>query len=549
MDEMIGKFYRQVLKPRLYACWIYYIHWSQIPVFFLFLIIRWLWLQVDTIRLRALGLHEHLQAVKRGERFSTSAHVCKIHLYCRAIPTDKVRASQFITTHHGFEHPDTVLRDNVILVDVDTDGALFLEMPDSVERFTANRATFQWNTVGHEALRLIWMPLESFYKIAEQIGDPAERNHRVTFFFNSGRCGSTLVAKIVDHADPGSLVLSEPPVLMSLYCLKQQVRAGRFARLVRCSLYVMLKPTANDNKQRYVVKPIFFVTNIAADIHGALQSAHCYFVHRRPLKTILAHERAFAPTLFFRLIQLTFYCKRWEQGERYIGFHREPTIARRANEILKPTMFETCCVIFADNMVRYLRQAEQFPFPSFLYDQVFDNLQSFCVEVLRMCGAPADQCLPAALQCAQSDSQDNTIFSQAMLKQCAFSQVTPEMTARIEQFFQILNLPPLVEPTNNCPPTVDGPSASKKQKPTAILGRLAQPNANKTTSDYTSPTKMIKPLPVQCMISPSDNRAPAHFYVCLSLPLVLLYPRPTLATCCRPFHHIRCPYCYYLSIS
>ena len=43
--------------------------------------------------------------------------------------------------------------------------------------------------------KLIVVPLSVFHRMAESIGDP---KGEVVFVFNTGRCGSTLLTKVID---------------------------------------------------------------------------------------------------------------------------------------------------------------------------------------------------------------------------------------------------------------------------------------------------------------------------------------------------------------
>ncbi|CDW54045.1 hypothetical protein TTRE_0000231401 [Trichuris trichiura] len=491
---MFRRLYHRILAPKLHLCRIYYIHWGLLPGYLLLQVVRLIWCSVQSVYWELNGIGKHIRAIKRGELYEQSAHALDVLFYVRAVPTDKVRNSQFLTVHSEFLHPEIVLQDNVIIADIDNKGALFLELKRSIEHYTPSELLFLWMGVGYHTRRLIWLPLDSCFRLADQIGDPASRNQRVTFLFNSGRCGSTLMVKIVHHADPKTMVLSEPPVLMSLYCLKLHTTTDRFRRITRAALFLLLKPTSNEKICRYVVKPIFFILNLAEDIHGALRSAHCYFIYRQPLKMVLAHDRAFAPTIFFKLVQLSFYLKRWDEGQQYVGFHRDSHVAHCANTYLKPTMFETCVVIWADNLINYLRQANEFYFPAYLYDKVFDGREQFCTDVLDMCGVPRS-CLGAAMSCMDQDAQDGCMFSQSMLKPCPFTKISTEQKLRINRFCDALHLPRLV------PESRERVTVLKKSLKSPIDLLLQAPNNYRIGDFGTSSKTLIKPFPVQCMIT------------------------------------------------
>ena len=58
---------------------------------------------------------------------------------------------------------------------------------------------------------LIRMPIESFLRLAEEIGDP---KGKLVILSNTGRCGSTLLTQLFEEL-PSTVAISEPEVLMA----------------------------------------------------------------------------------------------------------------------------------------------------------------------------------------------------------------------------------------------------------------------------------------------------------------------------------------------
>lgn len=61
------------------------------------------------------------------------------------------------------------------------------------------------------ASELIRMPIESFLKLADQVGDPKAK---LVILSNTGRCGSTLLTQLFEEL-PHTVAISEPEVLMA----------------------------------------------------------------------------------------------------------------------------------------------------------------------------------------------------------------------------------------------------------------------------------------------------------------------------------------------
>lgn len=58
---------------------------------------------------------------------------------------------------------------------------------------------------------LIRMPLESFLRLADEVGDPKAK---LVILSNTGRCGSTLLTQLFEDL-PQTVAISEPEVLMA----------------------------------------------------------------------------------------------------------------------------------------------------------------------------------------------------------------------------------------------------------------------------------------------------------------------------------------------
>ena len=61
--------------------------------------------------------------------------------------------------------------------------------------YNIKRAPFIWITQFHSADRVVSMPLKSFHRLADEIGDPT--CHSVTLLGMTGRCGSTLTCQMM----------------------------------------------------------------------------------------------------------------------------------------------------------------------------------------------------------------------------------------------------------------------------------------------------------------------------------------------------------------
>jgi len=91
---------------------------------------------------------------------------------------------------------------------VTDDEAIFVEALPGSELWRSRYSPFFTDAQFRHAIRIVRMPITSFHRLADQLGD----SHNVTFISFIGRCGSTLVNQMFEQT--GEVVtISEPPVL------------------------------------------------------------------------------------------------------------------------------------------------------------------------------------------------------------------------------------------------------------------------------------------------------------------------------------------------
>lgn len=414
---------------------LYMIHYGSFFYFFLFNFVNIFVIIGQKIHWKLYGLEKDLGL------YETSAQVKTVIATCKPCPMDKVRSQyNFITWHRSLEHPSIVMADDVVLAEVNKSKAVFVQLPHSICHYSVTKSPFLFITLVHEAKRIIELPLDTFHRLATEIQLNVQTGNEVTFMFNSGRCGSTLVTKIVELADQEReiLILSEPPILMDMYILKSLLPSAPYRKLLQDTLKFLLKPCST--KRKTFIKTTYFIIKIASDIHELLPKATLFYCYRDPLRTVIAHERAFGMSVLYQVLRLVMMMKKWDIFSCFVGFHRNPPIGTSANLYMKSTMFETCCVVWADNYVAYLNLAKVFTFPNLFYDDIYENPRQFCNNVLTLSGI--DLCrLPQALNALTNDSQKGTFLGQKMLKYVKHTVLSSNLKQRVNEFSQSLNLP------------------------------------------------------------------------------------------------------------
>lgn len=465
-------------------------HWGSLPYFFVFTIINYTLLAFQKFFWwRLSGVKSHLDKAYRGECYETSAQVLTILASCKETEFDKARDNfHFIKVHHSFQHPEYVLSDNVMLMDVTYTKAVFVELPKSLIHYTVKNVAFLFITLVTDGIRLIEMPMESFHRLADKVGHPDTRFDRITFLFNIGRCGSTVIARMIEECDPDTIVFSEPPCLFEFITYMRYSPKSFSYHALKSALYLLLKPI--DGKKRVIIKPTHFISFTADSIHKVLPNAKMFYCVRDPIRIVWGQERAFSISPTYKMLQFIFYSKMYPHAESIIGLYRFPMLEHYLQKIIKPTTFDTCLVIWVDCYMRYLRHAEIFYYPSIQYDTLLEDPKKFCSEILRLFDLP-ETLLTRAMSVLNKDAQDGTVLSQDVLHRVPITPHSPELEKRSDEFLDSLQLPRL-----NWAPYRKKPAyhSAKNGPPTFNDGTSHTNGINGIKKELTDFTKLEKEL-------------------------------------------------------
>lgn len=490
MYDEILLFYKNVsssyIKPTLAKIRIIYYHWGNIPYFLLFTMVKFIFWAFQYITWKMTGVKEFCDKINRGECYEKSAHVLTVISSCKATPFEKPRDKwYYLTIHNSFQHPHFVLSDDIMLIDVTTSKAVFVQLPKPLDQYTIKNVKFLFIETVSDAISLIEMPLASLQRLADEIGDPTDRYDKITFLFNSGRCGSTAVASMIQEADPEALVFSEPTGLMECVYYKMMAPSEFYRKQLRNALFLLFKPMLV--RKRVYVKLTFFHTYIAKDIYSVLPKARYIYIDRDLLSVIWSSERAFGYGVWFRLMYWAVLSRLFPFLEKHWGHPRTPQ-CEHAYGKLKNSNFEFWTLICTYLLWRYKQQAEQFEFPLIFYDDLFENPTKFCRNVLQLLDLPESR-LNAVMFVLKEDSQDGTILGQIALRNVPVTMYSLALKRRTDAFFDILNLPRLNwEPYElKCRNTYVSPLRK--------VSKLWSLNA----------TDIMKPLPIQCVVASSQE--------------------------------------------
>lgn len=380
--------------------------------------------------------------LKLMKRYETSAHVERIAWRSKKDIFESVRPYHFIGVHLRFAHPKCVLADDTILMCVTSDQAVFLRMPNTIWDYTADKVPFCWITLYEEAIETITLPIWSLHRLADELGEVKRPSLIIS---NQGRCGSTLLGKLMQLSDHRVLVISEPDPLQCLQELVTQRRklGSEFLRIVRSALRLSFKPVTGADaiviKIRMTAMRIIRYVSLAEP-----KIKHIYMQRNDILKTVQSWERAFSPAwqaklfmfigrigLLKMILGRVFYV---EDETREIIFHAADTLNFK-------NRFECMVSVWADNACAYNQFKQEFDFHTVVYEDLLARPEEILRNTFQLLGME-----PEALQTAveagfSSDSQKNTPFAIEAIMNKKPSAYTPDVKKRIDNFLDRVGLP------------------------------------------------------------------------------------------------------------
>ena len=197
------------------------------------------------------GTYIQIWRSKQIKNYDWSAHVLTIRFRHKLdLILQPSGPENFITTHHSFQHPKYILKDNVTLYYVNREEAVLVESDADVDVAHSKHGSFMRIAQFYNAKKVILMPIHSFHKMAEQIGDV---KGTLIFATNTGRCGSTLLSQIFEETGK-SVAISEPDALNPIGAYEGKIPQAELDKLVISAVRILCKPRRQP-VEFYALKP------------------------------------------------------------------------------------------------------------------------------------------------------------------------------------------------------------------------------------------------------------------------------------------------------
>ena len=134
------------------------------------------------------------EELKLSKQYENSAHLVKVLGRGTINLIDNHDKSNFLYVHDSYQHPSYILKhDNIVLKGLDNEHAIFCVSDPHVCALDTSIGPFAFINTFVAAQKLIFLPLEHFHRLAEEIGSPFQNGLDVVMIHMTARCGSTLL--------------------------------------------------------------------------------------------------------------------------------------------------------------------------------------------------------------------------------------------------------------------------------------------------------------------------------------------------------------------
>ncbi|KAK2144513.1 hypothetical protein LSH36_749g00002 [Paralvinella palmiformis] len=375
---------------------------------------------------------------RRPENYECSARVLDIlgrHKYDTLVNLNSI--SDFILLHRGFDHPGRILADEVSLYEVNDEQAVFVETPPGVEVWRGRLNSFHAIAQLENAVRVVVLPIESFYRLADEFGDP---KGKLVFIMNTARCGSTLLSQIYEKTDE-FLSLSEPT---GINCLRRFVGHEDDASVqyhARAIIRVLCKPTHLSN---FAIKITPNSTKIVPLLKRLYPNASFVFIYRDVLPVCKSMYKIWKELPMGRLNIILCKFAPWIYLPA-LNFSRyyDPVLPEERFRVIPG--YGQGCLLWANVIGMYRRfRRSGIDIAAVKYEDLVQDKELAVRRLFQYNGISLTLVEPA-LRAFESDSQANSLISMEVLKKTKLPPFTDDMKTETNKICVHYELPKIGE--------------------------------------------------------------------------------------------------------
>lgn len=361
--------------------------------------------------------------------YDRSAHILNVKWRMRKFELEGPNfRKHFLLRHERYTHPDVVLSPDVTLMSIDSSFAVFA-VCDKNKHDVLSHTTgpFMYINQFNHCSQVIRMPLQSFLKLSEHVGDPLAK---LVILSNTGRCGSTLLTQLYEEL-PNTVAISEPEVLMAFTHEPtfDKETMDRKHQLIRGCVRLLCKDNRGHDTKCVLIKPKAHAIALTKDLAALYPNASHLYMYRHPAEyvrsLISVYKSLLHPLARSLLLYLSFafdikeFIMRQFAGtkQQYRSIY-EARMEDALTRINLRSRVKRFTALFCGNLLAFLQLAkeENIPFLMVSYHELKDDTDKDMKRILRYCqlgclvGDNVEVLLP------ENDSQTNSGLSRKALK-------------------------------------------------------------------------------------------------------------------------------------
>jgi len=254
-------------------------------------VLQWIIYLVDQVLIVGIGYSLHFgwtkDQLKARANYESSAQILKIGFRAKSWDVLPASLDQFLLFHCDYVHPRTVCQDHITLLTVTPELAFFVVLPaKDVDIYSSDLNAFMYVAQFKYATHLVVMPISSFYRLADELGDPKAQ---VVLLSNTGRCGSTLLAQMFE-AVPKTLVMSEPDAFTQTGAdfSAGKITGNEEEELLRSIFRVQCKHSNEKEITRIIIKTRSASARQIYKVYSSCKFVRHLYMYRHPKENILS---------------------------------------------------------------------------------------------------------------------------------------------------------------------------------------------------------------------------------------------------------------------
>ena len=361
------------------------------------------------------------ERIRANEDYAHSAQVVNVLWRAKHTIYKLTRLLYFLYKHEKYVHPDYVLKNkHTSLVAVQEDYALFIETDPDVDIHDTEKFPFLFLAQYFQARKLIILPIKSFHRLADDIGDP---KIPVAMVNMSARCGSTLISQVANKV-PNTRVMSENWTTMNIHELTTSGKVSRDVsrRLLRSAVRLHCKISPDEKIERIFMKMTILNAPQFEDFAKLFPQIHYIFNTRHPVPSMRSQKQVIGH------VETGLYYKLQFGWRELAGMNFSIPYGPKYEHVVKSlnkwkqniTYIQSAYLMYASVVATYFDHKDIYEHV-ILYENLVENPTEEVLKTFKILDIPEHH-LRKALSALEKDSQNGTFGSQGGGRKLALSK-------------------------------------------------------------------------------------------------------------------------------